>query len=213
LGVGSTYDRTSGYYIFGSGIVCGSSSFAESFTVAAGPGFNLTQIDIALTYIAIFGTSSSASVELLANSGGSPGSTVLGSWTLTGLPADGSVSTIQPSQTISGISGISLTGGTTYWLAVPLAPLTPAMLGTSTLPRPLERPIAPQNGGTTWTSAGAAPYTLNAFDVLETPVSTAVPEIDPTTGTSVLALLIGAVLVIRGRRRKMTQPESGCERV
>ena len=40
----------------------------------------------------------------------------------------------------------------------------------------------------------------------------AVPEIDPQNATSALALLIGAVLIIRGRRRKMAQPESGCER-
>jgi len=45
------------------------------------------------------------------------------------------------------------------------------------------------------------------------PVSTPVPELNPTSGTSALVLVVGAVLVIRGRRRKMTQPESGCERV
>jgi hypothetical protein len=45
-----------------------------------------------------------------------------------------------------------------------------------------------------------------------TATSAPVPEIDPTTGISALTLLVGAVLVIRGRRRTMTQPESGWER-
>jgi len=44
--------------------------------------------------------------------------------------------------------------------------------------------------------------TLSVIDL------TAVPEIDPQNSISALTLLIGAVLVIRGRRRKMTQSES-----
>ena len=47
-----------------------------------------------------------------------------------------------------------------------------------------------------------------SFGIVVTP---AVPEIDPQNATSALALLIGAVLVIRGRRWKMLQPEHGCE--
>ena len=39
----------------------------------------------------------------------------------------------------------------------------------------------------------------------------AAPEIDPQNATSALALLVGAVLVIRGRRRKIIQPEHACE--
>jgi hypothetical protein len=33
-------------------------------------------------------------------------------------------------------------------------------------------------------------------------MATAVPEIDPSTGTAAVALLAGAMLVIRGRRKK-----------
>jgi hypothetical protein len=39
---------------------------------------------------------------------------------------------------------------------------------------------------------------------------TVTPEIDPTSGTSAIALLAGAILVFRGRRTKMTMPGSGC---
>ncbi len=44
-----------------------------------------------------------------------------------------------------------------------------------------------------------------------TATSAPVPEIDPATGISALTLLVGAVLIIRGSRRKLSQPESGCE--
>ena len=46
------------------------------------------------------------------------------------------------------------------------------------------------------------------IDGLQSGAVAAVPEIDPRNTTSALTLLVGAVLVIRGRRRKMTQPES-----
>ena len=49
--------------------------------------------------------------------------------------------------------------------------------------------------------AGGSMGTLSVIDL------TTVPEIDPHNSISALALLIGAVLVIRGRRSK-TQPES-----
>ena len=44
-----------------------------------------------------------------------------------------------------------------------------------------------------------------------TATSAPVPDIDPATGISALTLLVGAVLIIRGSRRKLSQPESGCE--
>jgi len=58
--------------------------------------------------------------------------------------------------------------------------------------------------GTSFSLSGAGSATYSA--------PSTVPEIDPRNATSALALLLGAVLVVRGRRRKMTQPESGCER-
>jgi hypothetical protein len=114
LGSGSSYALGNGAAAVCGFGGCGRQSFANPFTVAAGPGYNLTQLDIAVTNLS--GTNS-AIIELLADSGGRPGSTVLGSWTLTNLPTLGTVGSIQPSQTISGISGISLIGGTQYWLA------------------------------------------------------------------------------------------------
>ena len=47
-----------------------------------------------------------------------------------------------------------------------------------------------------------------------TPVPPAgVPEIDTRTGVAALAFLAGAVLMIRGRRKKVTRPESESEGV
>ena len=56
-------------------------------------------------------------VDILSDSAGLPGA-VDGSWFLGPLPYyNGSIGSIQPSQTISGITGITLTGGAQYWLA------------------------------------------------------------------------------------------------
>jgi hypothetical protein len=80
LSPGSTYYASAGVCVCGSGYAGVSVSFADAFTVPAGPGYNLTGLDVGVTNY--FGTNSGI-IELLTNSGGSPG-TVLGSWTLTG---------------------------------------------------------------------------------------------------------------------------------
>jgi hypothetical protein len=84
---------------------------AMPFVVPAGPGYDLTQIDIALLALH---TDRDFTIELLSDSAGLPGSSI-GSWGLTGLPLNST--SIQPSQTIAGILGITLTGGEQYWLA------------------------------------------------------------------------------------------------
>jgi hypothetical protein len=87
-------------------------SAATPFVVGA-TNYNLTQIDLA---IGQFG-SNPATVELVNNGSGVPGTTVIATWTMTfpGLFANFS---IVPSQTITGITGITLDANTTYWLAV-----------------------------------------------------------------------------------------------
>ncbi len=112
LGPGGTYNGGSG---FGAG---NPNPIAMAFTVAAGTGFALTQIDLALYSIDLV---SGGGIELVTNSAsGVPSGDVLGSWTFPSLPTQGSNSILQ---TVSGISGIVLTGGTTYWLETTSAPL------------------------------------------------------------------------------------------
>jgi hypothetical protein len=172
LGPGSTWDPLASPYCLGS---CGVPPFvrADPFTVPVGSNYDLTQIDVGLTY---FSGTNSAIVEILTDSGGVPGSMVTSAqWTLTGLPAIGTVSSIQPSQTISGITGITLAGGTQYWLAYfPGDPTSDLGVQkdntgqTATL-------AASFNGGASW-----VPFTdtQGALDVQGTPV--------PEPGTLVL---------------------------
>jgi hypothetical protein len=112
FGPGNSYDRVSGWGIVGP--VYGASSFAAGFVSSA--DYTVTQIDFGLSRIT--GTDG-AVVSLWTDSGGLP-STLLGSWTVTGLPNFGSSSTAVT--TISGITGIHLTEGSAYFLvADPLA--------------------------------------------------------------------------------------------
>jgi hypothetical protein len=107
LGAGSSYSCCSG------STISATQSVAGLFSVPAGPDLDLTRLDVAVTILS--GTNSSVAT-LLSDAGGRLGAT-LGSWTLAPLPRLG-MSVIVPGQTISGISGISLRAGSTYWLAV-----------------------------------------------------------------------------------------------
>jgi hypothetical protein len=161
LGSGSTYALLSG-----NGNLFHNRELAMPFTVAAGSGFNLTQLDIGVTS---FEFPNSPIIELRANSGGLPG-TIIQSWTLTNVPHYGSSGLVQPSQTISGITGILLSGGTQYWLAANAA--NGNFLWNYTAPYQVGSQAYSGNGGGTWNPS--LTY-IGAFDVQGTPAS-AVPE-------------------------------------
>jgi hypothetical protein len=120
LGPGSSYDCCDGL-----SVGFGHAAKAMPFVVPAGPGYAVTEIDIALMFG--FGTNA-VHVELLNDASGLPGS-LIGQWTFLDLPAENSVSTIQPSQ-IAAITGVALSGGTQYWLAaIQDEPATLMLLG------------------------------------------------------------------------------------
>jgi len=73
---------------------------------------SVTQIDVALSFIT--GTNA-ALVSLWTDAGDRPGA-LLGSWSLSNFPRFGTSSDVV--QSITGVSGIGLLGGESYWLQV-----------------------------------------------------------------------------------------------
>jgi PEP-CTERM motif len=108
LGPGNSYNCCYALDVTGSGP--GYQATANGFT---SPGaYDVTQIDIALANIS--GTNE-AEVSLWTDVGGVQG-TELGDWTVNDQPAFGSTST--ELATISGITGVNLAAGSSYYLVV-----------------------------------------------------------------------------------------------
>jgi hypothetical protein len=144
------------------------------------PGnYDLTQIDLGLTFSE--GTNS-AVISLLTDVGGAPGA-LLDSWPISNQP----IST-PPVTTISGISGITLLSGDSYFLQV-----SPGADDT-------RDGWSFNNTGATGTvyepPDGGTDVTLPAFDVLGTPVAT------PEPGT--IAICAAALLGLMAFRRRST---------
>jgi PEP-CTERM motif-containing protein len=188
LGTGSSYSFT-GYAINSSQQV------AMAFTVPAGPGFFLTEVDTAVNY-AGEGTNS-AFVQLRGDSTGAPG-VIIHTWALAGpLPDIGLVTTIQSSQIVSGISGITLSGGTQYWLVALPGDSSTSAGWNSTVPDSTGITNASFDGGATWTAA-CSDCGRSAFAVFGDPVST---NGAPEPGTMLL-LGTGLLGLLRSVRRR-----------
>jgi|SRR5579862_1433517 len=104
------------YCVDGSSVAPGCSSGLSGgnpLTPAAlfvSPGdFNVTQIDVSLSYTE---GDNSAVISLFTDDSDAPG-TLLGSWDVSGQPANP-----LPVTTVSGISGVSLTSGASYFLEI-----------------------------------------------------------------------------------------------
>jgi len=170
-----------------------SNSAADLFTVQGTGSIAVEEVDFAVSQVS------------------GPGTFVASIWTdVGGVPtaeeASWSLSTANPAGTccaiesVTGISGLSLTGGVQYFMV--LAPVSdtdaswngwnennPGVHGTS---------LESSNGGS-WTSLGTTPF--GAFDVLSDPPSGVVPE--PGTWFT-LAVGVAFVLMFRRYLRRET---------
>ena len=110
----NNFDVGHGYNCCIGGTISGPSSLpgwniqANQFTAAVSG--SVSEIDIAIEYVT--GAVNGATVSLWTDNGGLPGS-MLGSWDIFNLPATGTCCNFSA---ITGISGISVTAGQTYFL-------------------------------------------------------------------------------------------------
>ena len=191
LGLGSSYDCCNGLPVL---------LLAMPFAVPVGAGYSLTEIDIALTQAAP-SSPSSVEVMLLNDSGGLPGSTIA-SWTLGPFPTSGpTTTTIQPAQIIAGISGIPLSGGTTYWLAAKFTDFPQAsweVNNTSQIGNALQFPMTP---GGTWTPLDDP--LLGAFRAIGDPITGGTRDQVPEPGTLLLlSASLAGLATLRQRNKK-----------
>lgn len=182
LGPGNSYTGNGGRIIAGSEAYPLSAPFIPAMPFVPSENMDLSQILIALTWDSQ-GTNA-VTVTLNSDDTGVPGTTIIESWSLTGLPAFGSTSTTV--QTLSSSSDVFLSGGTTYWLlASPSTPNTQAVWNLNSTGA--SGTYASFAVGSWYSYSG----TLGAFTVEGTPLA---PVPEPSSyillGSGLIALLL-----------------------
>lgn len=185
---GSLYSSSGGTNIAGSGNpVFSQQSLAALFTAAGSGSQTVTQIDLAVASLFVPNT---FAASIWTDNGGIPGSEVANAyWSLTTNIAPFTCCNFV---TVSGISGVTLTGGTSYFMV--LAPLSATDTSGSIWADNnvgLYSGLVSLNGGATWISS---PFLAGAFDVLG---GSSVPE--PSSVLLVGMGLMGLLLSL-GRR-------------
>jgi len=167
---GNPYDCCNGATITGSGFPGGYSDIgASAFTVAGSGTFAVSQIDLGVGYI---GSLHTFYASIWTDNGGLPGSQVAGAY-WTNLVTNTQFGSCPPTctsngglVTVSGISGVSLVGGQSYFMIVGPVDLNDTSWNAWNLNNQNQTgtTLYSTDGGATWNSRGISP--LDAFDVL-----------------------------------------------
>ncbi len=167
---GNPYDCCNGATITGSGFPGGYSDLgASAFTVAGSGTLAVSQIDLGVGYI---GSLHTFYASIWTNDGGLPGSQVAGAY-WTNLITNTNFGSCPPTctnngglVTVSGISGVSLVGGQSYFMILGPVALNDDSWNAWNLNNQNQTgtTLYSIDGGATWNSRGISP--LDAFDVL-----------------------------------------------
>jgi len=158
LGTGTNvYYCCEGWTISGTGTLGFAQSVAEEFQV--GQNGNVGQIDVGVGYVE---GNNAFDIGLYADSAGQPG-TLLGAWN--NLSSPETFGNCCGLITISGISGISLSTGTNYWLVVGPINSSDTLWGAWNFSNSASGQLDfSTDGGQTWANGGVT--NQGAFDVL-----------------------------------------------
>jgi len=187
------YDANNSYAVCGVAACGDSFAVASEFTVAGTGSEIVSQIDLA---VANSGSADSFDASIWTSVGDAPGVQVVNAgWT--DLAAVQSVfeSCCNAIVTVSGISGVTLTGGAQYFMVLSQNTAQTNMDGWYYNYQDATGVVLTSIDGTAWQAISPDPNPLAAFDVIDAPADEA-----PEPGSLVL-LGVGLAAIIAARRR------------